>query len=507
MKHEDQSLKSFLHILRRHARAALLAAFAVLLGMIYFVFAMPAIYESTASLQIVQPEVAPDTLGATTAREFVEQRLQRARQRVLNLANYKKLAERYKLYQDDEAPLSDEEALATFTANVVVTPQVTGVIDPRSMRAGDLAYGFDVGFRHDDPMVARDVANALAQLFIASSVEQTKSDAERAIGFLSAQADRLELDLRQREERLAEFRRSYGAGLPENIEANRERVRDLERDLARVDDDLREARARKDLLETQLRDTPAQRPVLDATGQPVVRGEDRLATAQQELVAALARYSEDHPDVRRLRREIETLSAQMPSGAASVPNNPTYIQLRSQVNATDAAIRDLTSRRYDLAGQIGRVQGAIYQSPTYEKQYADLVRDYELVKAQYEQMRAKQGAAEITQRAAGADAAETYVLINPAFLPESPVEPDRVSLSFLAVLLAIAAGLGTATIRNSMDTTIRGNADVAALLGTTPLGNVPIMLGAAELRRKRFKDLALVAGCLAAVGVVLLAVR
>jgi hypothetical protein len=59
------------------------------------------------------------------------------------------------------------------------------------------------------------------------------------------------------------------------------------------------------------------RPVLDATGQPVVRGEDRLAAAQQELVAALAKYSEDHPDVRRLRREIDTLTAQIPSGAAS----------------------------------------------------------------------------------------------------------------------------------------------------------------------------------------------
>jgi polysaccharide chain length determinant protein (PEP-CTERM system associated) len=427
---------------------------------------------------------------------------------VLTLENYKKLAERHKLYQDDgEATLSEEEALATFTSNVVVTPQVTGVIDPRSMRAGDLAYGFDVGFRHEDPVVSRDVTNDLAQMFIASSTEQTQADAKRAIEFLRTQADRLEVDLRQREERLAEFRRAYGAGLPENIEANRERVRDLERDLARVDDDLREARARRSLLETQLRDTPAQRPVIDATGQPVVRGEDRLAAAQQELVAALARYSEDHPDVRRLRREIESLNSGLPSGAASAPNNPTYIQLQSQLSSTDTTIRDLTSRRYDLSSQIGRVQGAIYQSPQYEKQYADLVRDYELVKTQYEQMRAKQGTADITRRAAGADAAETYVLINPAFLPESPVEPDRVSLMFLAALLAIAAGLATATIRNSMDSTIRGNADVVALVGATPIGNVPLMLSAAELRKKRMSDLALVAGCVAAIGVVLLAVR
>lgn len=219
MKHDDQSFGTFLHVLRRHARVALLAAFAVLFVMTCVVFAMPAIYESSASLQIVQPEVAPDTLGATTSREYVEQRLQRARQRVLTLANFEKLAGHYALLDEEGKDIPREEAFASFTSNVVVTPKVTGVIDPRSMRAGDLAYGFDVGFRHEDPEVARDVANELARLFIKASSDQTKADTQRAIGFLGTQADRLEVDLRNREARLAEFRRAYGAGLPENIEA------------------------------------------------------------------------------------------------------------------------------------------------------------------------------------------------------------------------------------------------------------------------------------------------
>jgi polysaccharide biosynthesis transport protein len=442
-----------------------------------------------------------------TAREYVEQRLQRARQRVLTQANIETLAERHSLYQDGENPLTQEELLAQFTASVLVVPQVTGVIDPRTMRAGDLAYGFDVGFRDANPAVARGVANDLAQLFIASSAEQTQADSERAIEFLRVEADRLEADLRERETRLADFRRSHGGGLPENLEANRGRARDLERDLARVDDDLRNARARKDLLEAQMRDTAPQRPVLDATGEPIVRGEDRLAAAQQELVAALARYSEDHPDVRRLRREIATLSAGIPSGVATAPNNPVYVQLQTQLNAADLAIRDLSSRRYDLSSQLSQIQSAIYESPTYEKQYLSLVRDYELVKTQYEQIRAKQATAEITQKAAGADAAETYVLINPAMLPENPVEPDRVSLMFLAVVLAIAAGLATATIRNSMDSTIRSNADVAALVGAAPLGNVPNMLSVNERRKKRLGDFAIAAGFAAAFAVVLTVVR
>ena len=99
------------------------------------------------------------------------------------------------------------------------------------------------------------------------------------------------------------------------------------------------------------------------------------------------------------------------------------------------------------------------------------------------------------------------MLINPANVPESPVEPDRVSLMFLAAVLAVAAGLGTASLRNSMDTTIRGSADVTALLGSPPLGNVPTMRTAVEIRKKRLGDLALVSGVVVALAVVILAVR
>ncbi len=120
----------------------------------------------------------------------------------------------------------------------------------------------------------------------------------RTSNFLKTESERLASVLRDQEAKLAEFRQATGGGRPEDSEGNLRRAGDLERDLSRVDDDLRDARARRDLLATQLLDTPRDRAVIDQTGQQVLRGEDRLAVAQQELLAALARYSEDHPDVR-----------------------------------------------------------------------------------------------------------------------------------------------------------------------------------------------------------------
>jgi len=380
------------------------------------------------------------------------------------------------------------------------------VVDPRTMRDANLTYAFDVTFRDSDPDVTAGVANDLAELFIKSGAERAKADAGRTIAFLQSEADRLESDLREREARLAEFRQTHFGGLPENREQSLALAGSLERDLARADDDLRAARARKDLLDAQLRDTPRDRPILNETGQEVLSGANRLEAAQRELIAALSKYSEDHPDVRRLRREIASLSTEVSASPSSAPTNPAYTQLQTQVSAADAEIRQLTSRRYEIASALNETQKAVLKSPEYEKQYTDLMRDYELVKEQYEQTRQRQATAEISQKAAKAEAGESYVLINPARVPTSPIEPDRVALMFLGIVLAIAGGLGIVSLLNATDATIRGSADIAAIAGALPLGSVPVMRNAAETRRQRLLDLGLAVGMLAAVAVVVLVV-
>jgi capsular polysaccharide biosynthesis protein len=146
-----------------------------------------------------------------------------------------------------------------------------------------------------------------------------------------------------------------------------------------------------------------------------------------------------------------------------------------------------------LSRSLSRTQGAIFISPQIEEQYSDLVRDYQVIKTQYEQMRAQQATAELKSKVA-ASAAETYVLINPARVPEDPAEPDRVALMFLGLVLAIAAGLGTAYLLNATDSTIRGSLDVVALAGAEPFAHIPTIRSQTEIRRHRLSNLALAAG-------------
>jgi polysaccharide chain length determinant protein (PEP-CTERM system associated) len=490
MKPDDQSISNLLHILKKRARPATIAAFAVLIAMTCFVFLLPAVYESKATLLIEHMDMPLELAGGAGSQEYVEQRLQRTKQRVLTDESVKALIEKHKVYDISDAT-DLESLLEQFKENALVTPQVTGVIDPRSMRSAELTYAFDVSFLHSDPKVATDVANDLADLFVSSSAAQAKEDALRSIEFAKAEAERLAGELRQREAKLTAFRQANPGGLPEDRVRNQESAMALDREIAAIDTDLRAARARRDLLDAQLRDTPRDNPIISDSGQVVMGGADRLAAAQQELAAALAKYSEDHPDVRRLRREIATLSADIKSGASATPSNPAYLQLQSQVNAAGIEVRELSARRSSVSAELAKMQGEITLSPKLEEQYRELVRDYEVMKTQYEQMRSQQATAELKAKAANTSAAESYILINPAREPEDPVEPDRVALMFLALVMAIAAGVGTAFLLNVADTTIRGSADIVSIAGVQPFAHVPTLRNAIEARKRRMTDFAL----------------
>jgi polysaccharide biosynthesis transport protein len=492
MKADDQTLFDLLGILKKRTRPALIAAFAVLLAMTCFVFLLPAVYESRATLLIEQMEIPVQLTGDLGTQQYVEQRLQRTRQRVLTNENVNNLIKRLNVYDTSGDESDMEAAVDMFHENVFITPQVTGVIDPRTMRAAELTYAFDVGFWHSTPETATKVANEVADLFIKSSAAQAKEDARRAIEFAKTESERLAGEMRVREARLTEFREKNPAGLPEDRVRNQDRALAFERELAAIDADLRAARGRRDLLSAQLAGTPRDNPLIDDNGQVVMGGSDRLAQAQQELVAALARYSENHPDVRRLRREIATLKAEVGGKPTSPPTNPAYAQLQTQVGAADIEARELAARRHSVSQQLAALEGEITLSPRLEEKYRELVRDYEVMKTQYEQMRAKQANAELQAKAAsGAAVAESYVLVNPARVPDAPIEPDRLALMFLSLVLAIAAGLGTAYFLHMTDATVRGSSDVVALTGQHVFAHIPTMRSATEERRMRVNDFAL----------------
>ena len=479
----------------------------------------------------------------TTVNAYAEELLQGIHQRVLAAPNVADLMERLDLYPEDRGVLPEEDLVTLFRDSTVLTPQNVTTVHSRTGRETIVTFGFQVTFQYPDAVKARDVVQELAGLYVAQNAAVRSEAAARTTAFLDTETIQLQDKLAEIAGRIAEFKERHANNLPEHQGTNLATWERARTELMDVDSRLRMARESKSLLETELAETPRYRPVMDETGEPVLGGVDRLAEAQQELIRLRGRYSESHPAIINLRREIAALSSapvnqatlaqqirddlaarraelaaaresysdshpdvirlqrtvssleqQLTDAANGItgstssepvaPNNPVYVSLLTRIQTADAEIADLTRIRNELSARIAELDGLRLLAPQVEREYDALLQQQEPLLVQYRELRGLEGEALLAQNLETGDSGERLSLIEPPRVPANPVSPDRISLSFLGVVLAIALGLGAASLTEAMDTTVRGQRDVYELLGMPPMGIIPYVETPADTAKR-----------------------
>ena len=555
----ENTWSHYVDMLSRRWRPAFVVAASIALGTVYVAYSLPAVYQSSATI-LIEEQGIPTDVVQTTVNSYAEQRLQTIYQRVTASLDVLEIISEYDLYSEDREDHSEEELVDRFRDKTVMSPQNVMSVNSRTGREAVITFGFEISFDDANPTTARDIAQELANRFVTQNSALRTEVAQRTTEFLDSEAADIEKELADVSARIAEFKETNAGNLPEDQGVNLgtwERSRD---ELTRVETDLRAARETKALLESEIIDTPRYRPVINDTGDPVLGGVERLGEAQQELVRLRGRYSENHPaiinlkreiaslsgapenraglaaqirqelsarrtelgaaqdsysdshpDVTRLKRAVASLEEQLAEISASStsgarPNNPLYLQLRTRINTARAEVNDLSSRRGALISRIEEFDRRRLAAPQVERLYSELEQDRNLLMDRYRELRGLGGEAELGQALETGQSGERLTIVEPARIPSSPVSPNRVSLTFLGVVLAIAAGLGVASLTDAMDTKVRGRQDILQLLETPPMGVVPYVEDKSDLRKRLGTNAAMAVGTLAAVVLVVRAV-
>ena len=226
------------------------------------------------------------------------------------------------------------------------------------------------------------------------------------------------------------------------------------------------------------------------------------------------RYTDAHPDIITIQRQIRELEEQKiqivaarkkatptagTKGGSSLTGNPVYQQLRVSLAETEATVAQLRTRVAEYEARFAKLKDSAKLAPQMEAEYTQLNRDYGVHRRNYESLVGRREQAEISgdmENVSGAD----FRLIDPPRVSPQPVAPNRMLLLLATLFAAIGSGLFASFATSQIWPTFF---DVRSLRETTQLpvlGAVTMLVGEAQKRRERRGLIGFIAGVLAFLG-------
>ena len=337
---------------------------------------------------------------------------------------------------------------------------------------------FNISYRDIDPDRAHRLVEALVQMFVQQGVGNKREDAAEARKFIDDQIKTYESKLVEAENRLKEFKLKHlgyvtsgnaGAG---GTTDHFQRMNTLQEELNNLSVELRAAEQSRDSLKRQLnQEESALMAAADSasiTAQASVPEVDQRIDAQRkQLDDLLRRFTDQHPDVQAVRRTIAALERQKREelearardarnhGRASTAGDPVLQKIRIALAEADANVAALRTRVSDRQVRLGDLRSAAGRMPQVEAELAQLNRDYDVMRRNYDQLVARRESASIGVAVDETSQLAEFRIVEPARLLPSAVFPSRKMLVFSILVLAFAAGLVVTFVLASLHPTVQ----------------------------------------------------
>ncbi|MCB1757231.1 MAG: hypothetical protein KDJ38_17035 [Gammaproteobacteria bacterium] len=528
-------MRDYLALLARR-KYHILIPFLLLMGAgIALAYLLPPVYKSQATILVKDAEIPSDIIK-TTVTGYLQQRIEEIKQRTLTRQGLLDIARQIDYYSGSGKPTPPEvDIVKDMRESIIVEMVEVRASDPASSRASAVTVAFTVAFEAADPLVAKRGARAITNLIIEENKALRQGAVEGVSEFLVERVTSAKRAIEEVEERLTEFKSKHVNELPEQVDSNRMLLEQTEAKVERTDESIRELEDRAVTLSGQLSYTSPYKDVFTDDQRRVQTGNERLNVLTAEYKQASARYSPDHPEVKKLRRELQAMVGQLgpASGAGQMlnelieardelaraeqrysaahpdvrrlsakvsqlesdlteaaatsissgssnqvnaavrPSNPVYVNLQTQLDNVNAQLRSERLKRERLVAKIDEYESRVVTSPLVEQEYRALVNELEARKLTYQDLNEKRIKAELASKLEEGGKSERFDVVDPAVLPTKPDRPNRLGIALLSFLIAISAGIGAAAIGEYTDKTIYGSKGLVAAFGAQPIAVIP----------------------------------
>lgn len=449
---------------------------------------IPDRYEASARIYVDTQSVLKPLLSGLAIQPDIEQQITMLARTLINRPNMEKLMRS-----------SDMDLLAsTQREKERLIDDLTKEI---RLSGGGRENLYNIAYRDVNPERARRVVQNLVSMFVESGLGDKRRDAATARKFIDDQIALHEKKLEEAENRVKEFRlKNFGftGGSGQDYIS---RLTAMTNELNAVRLELRSAEQARDALKKELSgENPVLLPEIPAAGAGSPRASEldaRIDSLQRQLDDLLRRYTEQHPDVvitQRLIKQLEEqrkqdLEAQRKAaeagGSRLAPNNPVFQQIKVSLAESEARVAALRARAGEIASRVDALRGAAERVPKIEAEMAQMNRDYDILRRNYEQLVSRREAASLSGDVDEVSGLAEFRLIDPPRASPRPVFPDRISLVPMVLALSIGAGLFAAFAVAQVFPTVQETRTLRQIGNRPVLGTVSMLVSRPILRRRR----------------------
>jgi len=481
MEPDVKTVADVFEIVGRRKRSILLPAAVIFLIAAAVAFLVPKKYQSTTTILIEEQEVPREYVSANITT-FADQRLQTINQRIMSTTRLLELIGRFGLYAEMKDRVPVDEIVTEMRKDIRFNTISADVIDPRTGRPAQATIAFAITYEGKNPETVQRVANELASLYLQENLKTREKQSRETSKFMEEEMKAVQAQLTELDAKIASYKEKNISSLPELSQVNLQALDQVERDLTRMNDQLRTLRERQGYLQEQLASIPP-----DLAHQE----KESLKELRVRLVELQTQFSDLHPDVINTKAAIRELEERLAKSGAAVggtkPDNPAYINLASQLAGTQSEIASVTRQIAGLKGKREDFRKRIEASPRVEEGYRTLLLERNNLQGKYDELTRKAMDARVAHGLEEEQLGERFSIVDAARLPEKPSSPNIPAILLIGLILGMGGGVGLAAVRESTDQTVRTAEMLQKATAVPVLSSIPEILTAADRRRSRAK--------------------
>jgi protein tyrosine kinase modulator len=440
---------------------------------------LPKRYTSQTMVLVEQPTVGPDYVKPVVT-EDLNHRLASMQEQILSRTRLQPIIEKFGLYPSDRDRVHIDDLVERLRGTVDIKPMA-----PTPGTESRQLPGFYVNVTFDNPRTAQQICTEITSMILAQNAGDRQKQVKVTTDFLSQQLEEAKKSLDTQDAKLAQFKRQYLGSLPEEEQTNLSILMGMNAQLEANTQALSRAQQDKAFTESVLSQQEANWAASQGGKNPET-AETQLNALQDQLTNLLARYTLDHPDVMKLKNQIEELKKQRAAAPksnapadgtvqASVGEPPQIQQLRAKLRQDEISITDLTHRQSQIQEQIRQLQGRVQASPVVEQQFKELTRNYQTALDFYNDLLKKRQNAGVAGDLESQQQSEQFRVYDPPSLPDQPSFPKKPYFVGGGLGGGLALGVGILFLIAATDKSLHSERDVELALKLPVLALVPTL--------------------------------